>query len=265
MDRQKLKIASPCSQNFDEMAGEGHRRFCDSCEKHVHNLSDLTKAEALALLKENTDGGVCVVYTFDASNRVRFREEMGFRRPSKAQLRGVKRLLAAAAIIPILAALPACDPAPDAEEISILEGYGSVAPCDLPNQSGARPIDAIIAAEQRFVANIKELLGFVPEYEMVAGAPMVDPSVYEIVDGVPQLQEEPVFEEPYPTIVGEVAYEPTPEILPDVEPEPEPEPEPGRAVPIVERPIEQIVMGDMEAPTEAIDALERDLHGRYTR
>ena len=54
-----LRIASPCPASWHAMRGDDRVRFCDSCSKSVYNLSDLTAAEATALIRES-EGGLCL-------------------------------------------------------------------------------------------------------------------------------------------------------------------------------------------------------------
>src|SRR5262245_16139304 len=56
---ENLRIASPCSQSWEEMSGDERVRFCGACRKNVYDLSSLTReqAEALVLARE---GQVCV-------------------------------------------------------------------------------------------------------------------------------------------------------------------------------------------------------------
>jgi hypothetical protein len=54
-----LRIASPCPASWHAMRGDDRVRFCDSCSKSVYNLSDLTAAEATALIRES-EGRLCV-------------------------------------------------------------------------------------------------------------------------------------------------------------------------------------------------------------
>ncbi len=56
-----LKIASPCSANWDEMYGDERKRFCGDCKLNVYNLSGMTKYDAENLLA-NSEDGVCVRY-----------------------------------------------------------------------------------------------------------------------------------------------------------------------------------------------------------
>jgi hypothetical protein len=54
-----LRIASPCAQDWDEMAGDDRIRFCRRCQKNVYNLSSLTREEAERLVFEK-EGRMCV-------------------------------------------------------------------------------------------------------------------------------------------------------------------------------------------------------------
>ena len=55
----QIRIASPCHANWDEMAGTDQARFCGHCRKNVYNLSEMTRAEAEALIREK-EGRLCV-------------------------------------------------------------------------------------------------------------------------------------------------------------------------------------------------------------
>lgn len=54
-----IKIASPCSQNWDEMLGTERKRFCSECKLNVYNLSGMSRTEAENLLL-NAEGRLCV-------------------------------------------------------------------------------------------------------------------------------------------------------------------------------------------------------------
>lgn len=55
---EQIKITEPCHESWDAMTGDEQRRFCDSCSKHVHDLSKLSREEAEALV--NCGESVCV-------------------------------------------------------------------------------------------------------------------------------------------------------------------------------------------------------------
>jgi hypothetical protein len=54
-----IKIASPCSADWDEMLGDTRKRFCTDCKLNVYNLSEMTQKEAERFLFE-AEGRVCV-------------------------------------------------------------------------------------------------------------------------------------------------------------------------------------------------------------
>ncbi len=54
-----IRIASPCTASWDAMTGTDAVRFCGECKLNVYNLSDMTAAEAAALV-EGTEGRLCV-------------------------------------------------------------------------------------------------------------------------------------------------------------------------------------------------------------
>ena len=54
-----IKVASPCSANWDEMLGDDRKRYCGECKLNVFNLSGMTKMEAENLLLDS-EGRVCV-------------------------------------------------------------------------------------------------------------------------------------------------------------------------------------------------------------
>lgn len=54
-----IKIASPCSADWNEMYGDNRKRFCSDCKLNVYNLSEMTQTEAENLLFE-AEGRLCV-------------------------------------------------------------------------------------------------------------------------------------------------------------------------------------------------------------
>jgi len=54
-----IKIASPCSADWNEMMGNERRRFCPECKLNVYNLSGMSQREAENLLL-NSEGRLCV-------------------------------------------------------------------------------------------------------------------------------------------------------------------------------------------------------------
>jgi hypothetical protein len=56
-----LRVASPCTADWNQMTGDDRARHCGDCQKSVYNLSDMRRDEAEALLIEK-NGDLCVRY-----------------------------------------------------------------------------------------------------------------------------------------------------------------------------------------------------------
>lgn len=57
----EVRVAAPCNAGWENMKGDDRARFCGLCKKNVYNLSDMSRAEASALIREK-DGNLCVRY-----------------------------------------------------------------------------------------------------------------------------------------------------------------------------------------------------------
>jgi hypothetical protein len=56
-----IKLVNPCTSDWDSMIGNDRVRFCDHCHMHVHNLSEMTAAQAIELVG-NSKGRLCARY-----------------------------------------------------------------------------------------------------------------------------------------------------------------------------------------------------------
>ncbi|HEX8458875.1 MAG TPA: hypothetical protein VF656_16395 [Pyrinomonadaceae bacterium] len=56
-----VRVAAPCSADWERMRGNERVRFCDECSMNVYNLSNMTRKDAEALIL-NTEGRLCVRY-----------------------------------------------------------------------------------------------------------------------------------------------------------------------------------------------------------
>jgi hypothetical protein len=54
-----IQVASPCRAAWDGMTGDDRVRHCGECQKNVYNLSEMSRAEADALIREH-EGHLCV-------------------------------------------------------------------------------------------------------------------------------------------------------------------------------------------------------------
>ena len=48
---KRVRIATPCPAAWEQMDGDERVRFCGSCRQNVYNLSEMTRDEALALVR----------------------------------------------------------------------------------------------------------------------------------------------------------------------------------------------------------------------
>jgi hypothetical protein len=56
-----IRIASPCSADWNAMNGDERKRFCGDCKLSVYNLSGMTRYDAENLLRLS-EGRLCVRY-----------------------------------------------------------------------------------------------------------------------------------------------------------------------------------------------------------
>src|SRR5260221_7606557 len=54
-----IRVASPCSANWEEMFGDDRKRFCGDCKLNVYNLSNMTWRQAESLII-SSEGRLCV-------------------------------------------------------------------------------------------------------------------------------------------------------------------------------------------------------------
>lgn len=55
----QVRVASPCNASWAEMTGDDKSRFCGKCEKHVYNLSAMSREEAELVMLEK-EGNLCI-------------------------------------------------------------------------------------------------------------------------------------------------------------------------------------------------------------
>lgn len=64
-----LTVAKPCHAKWSEMSGDERARFCSLCNKHVYNLSNMSRTEAEALIKAK-EGKLCVRFARRADGTI---------------------------------------------------------------------------------------------------------------------------------------------------------------------------------------------------
>ncbi len=56
-----VEVKEPCPENWNKMHGTEKVRFCSHCTKHVTNLTEMTRKEALRFVQAS-DGRICIRY-----------------------------------------------------------------------------------------------------------------------------------------------------------------------------------------------------------
>ncbi|MBL9131553.1 MAG: hypothetical protein JNG86_10160 [Verrucomicrobiaceae bacterium] len=85
-------IQKPCPMSWDSMQGDEKRRFCEHCQLHVHNLSEMTTQEQVTLMRSPGERK-CITYTaptnakpVDAGTWLTLQTTAGWRRAIAALL-----------------------------------------------------------------------------------------------------------------------------------------------------------------------------------
>ena len=107
---ETLTIQEPCSLRWEQLEGDGSRRFCGQCARHVHDLSAMTAPEAEALLEASRGERLCVTYVHGPDGLPRTRAQARSARTGRP-VRGPLAMLLRALWSPLLGAvalLPGC-------------------------------------------------------------------------------------------------------------------------------------------------------------
>jgi len=56
---ENIQIAAPCSAKWGDMSGDERIRHCAMCRKNVYNISEMSRQDAEALIKQK-EGHLCV-------------------------------------------------------------------------------------------------------------------------------------------------------------------------------------------------------------
>ena len=151
-----ININSPCSADWDSMIGNDQVRFCSHCNLHVHNLSAMTRSEAMELVAKSK-GRLCARYYRRPDGTVQTA-------PHSAQLhhiaRRASRIAAGAfgAVLSIAASAAAQTPSPAGELLQ-----GKVRPMTMAD--GTRPATAADGMNAAIAGQV-----FDPQQAVITGA-----------------------------------------------------------------------------------------------
>lgn len=146
MHAKDVRLASPCTLDWQKMTKVEGGRFCGDCKKVVRDLSSMREDEARALLAQPPSEGLCVRYLYDKHGRVFFAGDAKSGLLPASLLSRAKR---AAAIASLAAPLAACS-FPDA--MSKTFASDRLESTSDPHESELQPAMGGIAADPRYDA-----------------------------------------------------------------------------------------------------------------
>lgn len=101
-----IPIPKPCTASWEAMNGDERSRYCETCATHVHDLSAVTLREAEEkLMAGHRSGKLCVRYSYNQQGDIQFKWRRVLATAPARQLRGARRLTAAASAILMLAGM----------------------------------------------------------------------------------------------------------------------------------------------------------------
>jgi hypothetical protein len=94
-----IQVAEPCHESWEKMTGDDRVRFCQGCNKHVHNLSAMSRTDAERLVCESA-ANLCVRFARGQDGRVRTLEYQ----PATGRRRGWRFWTVASTVVAALVA-----------------------------------------------------------------------------------------------------------------------------------------------------------------
>jgi hypothetical protein len=132
-----LEVRKPCPANWDDMAGDGPVRFCEHCQKRVHDLSAMPRDAAERLVCQNA-GRLCVrlAYAADGSvisldYRPQKRRQWTWRVWTLVALAGALMTGTVEAVF-LGRRIPVVVPTPPPQQMPVRMILGDIAPCPTP-------------------------------------------------------------------------------------------------------------------------------------
>ena len=149
----EVPIGSPCEENWDRMRPEagGRRRWCEHCERQVHDLSAMGEPAARAFLRATAGQDVCIAYVVDDADELVFGPEIvpleRVRRRPRAMVEAAK-LASAASLAALLGACTAHGDPASAEVVEDPAHAQLTAPVVLIPTAGAERASGSVISEE---------------------------------------------------------------------------------------------------------------------
>jgi hypothetical protein len=133
-----IRVASPCTADWNRMAGDDRVRRCGDCQRDVYNLSGMTRDEAEALLIER-NGDLCVRYFQCRDGTILLVDcAVGARRRTRRRWIASGAVALAAAGAGVAGAMHRDSPEPQEDELDLSHAtmgkYDGVRPTGSPNE-----------------------------------------------------------------------------------------------------------------------------------
>ncbi len=94
-----IRIASPCTADWNSMTGDERKRLCGQCNLHVYNVSAMSADDAAAMI-ESAEGRMCIRLYKRADGTVITQDcPVGLKLIRQSASRAITRVAAAAALL----------------------------------------------------------------------------------------------------------------------------------------------------------------------
>lgn len=158
MDQIELQFT--CERSWDDLDGhDGAVRRCEECKHDIYNVTSMSRDEAHEFLRGRDGQRTCIAYERSPTGRTLHADDPELR--LRAQHRGLGRLLAVGAAVPLLLSLVKLPLPADATQPYVQEYHHARA-------TAVTPID-LMSANAKVVVNFleEELSDPEPEYEPI--------------------------------------------------------------------------------------------------
>lgn len=100
-----IQLAYPCPARWEDMTGDNRKRHCAQCDLDVHNIADMTRDDAEALLSTVSEGRVCARFYRRRDGTILTRDcPVGIRAARIKLLKATSRIAAALGLAMLSAA-----------------------------------------------------------------------------------------------------------------------------------------------------------------
>jgi len=136
----RIRVATPCRADWNEMTGDARVRHCAQCKKNVFNLSEMTREQAERLIIEK-NGDLCARYYQRHDGTILLADcsvGLAQKRKTRAVAAGALALLAGTPVAAFALHTKAHAPKPPEPEV-VVTGVVAIDPVPLPPAEPPKP------------------------------------------------------------------------------------------------------------------------------